>query len=301
MKRLCLVLALLIAITSPLTAQGKKKVVADFLRSISPTFEILPNLAGRVTPKIEGRLLPPQAHVSGTNFVISNHTQYWGKVLAYGTTLQEQNAAGVLVPTKLEPWGSITDTRKYEPVQGADIPILIKFYRDGGLTDYVGAAAGVMRSYGNGYDNSVSWTIEKEMVRMPTGSNTDPTDTRIKEGEDKSPTPTSPPGIGAAKKVSFPKEWFSGQSGVQLLNNIPDSIAVVRMNGKDRLRIEYKDVYYMMAKNYGNTSGGFTFQVIFQHADGTVLGTTDFSLQVQSQGIYVQQLIVNYDDLRRQR
>lgn len=223
---------------------------------------------------------------SGSNFVITNNTPYYGEVIAYGRVLGQEKDK-VITPTVLSPWGSIYDTRHFEPLY-PQIPIMILFFRDLELKEYVGAAGRIIQFY-SGYTASVSWAVHTFDIRSP-------------EQKIETETQAVPPQTINTEKVSFPREWWNATSGSQFVNNVPETVAHIRVNGQERALLTTGGLYFLSAQLIGNGFGAnnLTVQVVFfSTADNTPVGVVEYVVYVPTNGIAANQYIISSWDVRR--
>ena len=229
--------------------------------------------------------------ISGHNFVVTNNTPYWGISIVYGKPLGEQVDKDLFEISPIAPFGSIWDELHFEPLD-PQIPIVITFYRDQQLTDYVGVAGRIFQVV-SGYGGSVQWTVNSWDIQSPSS--------RIETSE---VIPAAPSLNNArSEKVKFPREWWNATSGAQFVNNIPGTVAQFRVNGRDTGRmLPTGAVYFVAARNIGNAPGtqNITVQVVVSSAEGRVpFGTVEYSVYVPTRGIVAYQYIINNWNVRR--
>lgn len=205
---------------------------------------------------------------SGHNMVVTNGTSLYCRIVAYGKEI-----------VTLGPGDAAYDDRHFEPLQ-AQIPVAALCYNDPRLQNYAGSAGAIFQLSGGGYGyaNSVSWTIRRLSVIEWERTETEP-------------------GSGPrTRKVKFPREWWNGTGGVQIVNNTPYEVTV-RVSGRDKDRLRPTELCYVSAKDLGNYGGEVGIQLIFLTRGGEFIGTTSYLLYVPANGVYIQQYIVSEKDI----
>jgi len=212
-------------------------------------------------------------HPTGHNMVVTNDTSLTCRIISYGKEV-----------AVLGPGDAGYDDRHWEPLQ-PQIPVAALCYHDPSFQDYVGAAGTIFQLYGGyGYANSVSWIIREWDIRRADGG----------YGSNRKSVPASP----RSGRVKFPREWWNGTGGIQIVNNSPD-YATVRVGGRDRYRLKPSEVYYLSFKNLGGYGGEVVLTLVFTDRSANFIGTAEYRVYVPMDGVFVQQYVVGQNDVRR--
>ncbi len=192
---------------TPAAAQGKKKAIADFLRSISPTWDspMLKNTAGI---NVGGTLIPPKIQVEHYNMVFRNSVQapLRAEIIAYEKVLATLGPGGVAVDDRLTQW------------HNEIVPGLMKFSDQGGK--FFGFCWGKMQ-LSPGWQISQPLTCRLENILRPDGAYGY---TNYSYGT--APTYPIPVADLREETVHLPRKWWSGTNGLQVAN---DSYFTVRL------------------------------------------------------------------------
>lgn len=205
---------------------------------------------------------------------VVNGTSFYASVAVYEQTM-----------IKLNPGDSVYNTRRWE-LLAPQVPIMVRFYRDPELTDYVGAA-GTVFQFNNGYLDSYSWTIRPEEITTPTG---------------RSPSKRNP-AVGVSPEsygVKFPRKWWNSHAGIQIVNNTGHDV-FFRSGGDNAQTVKPAQLFYGYYQLFGFSDLGgqeVHVELIFLN-HGRLVGSAERSFYVPSEGVYAYQWIVSASDIQR--
>ena len=175
-------------------------------------------------PRVEG---PAARQIGfqyqGHNMAVVNGTQFWCRVIVYGTEITAVKADGRSISVPLTPGESVYDNRYWEPLS-PQIPIAALCYVDPEMQSYIGAA-GRPFQISSGDRASNAWVIRNEDIRKPDGQ-------QVQSGYGVPIYPMADTRL-RARKARFPREAWDATLGLQIVNNTLFAMQV-RLNGEPR-------------------------------------------------------------------
>lgn len=215
----------------------------------------------------------PLARQMGVNFrgigiIVANSVPLYGRMIVYDKEI------GMLGPGDV-----IHDERHWEPLQ-PEIPILIVFYSDSEMQNYVGMAAHSLRM--SQYESAAEWTIRQSDVRILDG---------VRPSELQRETALR------STRRPFPREARNSSSAIQIGNNTNYSCAV-RVNGINRAVLRTGEVYPASAHNLGFYGRELFIQLVFTDQNDNLVGIAERRVYVPTNAALAFQWIANSYDIR---
>ncbi len=249
------------------------------------------NVAGRVIsglPQVDSPAARQLGFVpEGQNWVFSNSTSKYGRVLIYKKDVG-------FVP----PGGQLIAQKYYDPLY-AQIPITVVFYDEMPklnddveknkveLSKCVGAVARVF-SFSPGQPGSVSWTVRHDEIVGLDGRNFMPTYT----GAYKQPDSDE-----SVRIIEMPRESKNGLAVVQFANITPFTM-VAGIDGYVRSRIPPCHVFFGSVGSLMNQPFTANAQLSFTDR-GRLVGKVDYQINVPSTGVLANQRLVTPPAIQR--
>jgi len=200
--------------------------------------------------------LPLGINPNGNNVNIRNNSSFFAEVISFG------KRRAILAPGETG-----LDVERWEPLVQFK-PVVIRFFSDPGLTEYVGVTERIIVVDQN--PAITSWPITNGDIRTPNGSWVAPRDVGV--------YPTQQTDL-AVREINLGRAAFGGMNVLQVQNNTLHEM-VVTIDGRDRRVVEPAGLLYAVLTG-GIIYGSKPVQVVTQWLDGgRLVGDNEFIIEV---------------------
>lgn len=230
-------------------------------------------------PKVDSPFLRQMGWIPhGATIAIVQNTPFHARLVAGNREL-----------ARLGPGDLAYDTRRFEWQIWPQIPLLMFFYRDPAMTQYVGVAGRIF-TVQSGYPSAETWIVSLGDIQTPDG-------TWLQQGYGQ-PVYPAPDTALAAKAVRLPREWWNGTLGAQIVNNTLFTMHP-RVNGLPRGDVPPGGAFLWLHIRELLTGGHpLGIQLVFTDR-GRWVGSHEFPAFVPSGDVRAHQEIVGPSHIRR--